>query len=194
MSYVECDLSGRHTQIHPVIYTLQKIDGIEFYVAGGYVRSLICGNKDFSDIDLFFSSEIYYNKAYAYLSRYWYNTVSTKSAETFENKMNYKIQLIKFKYFASAVELIDSFDFTCTQFALSVKKDQIKATYAPTGPLDVSNKALIPHKITYPTASLQRLLKYTQNYGYSVCNGAMAEIVKQIRTAEEENINRTYVD
>lgn len=83
-----------------------------------------------------------------------------------------KIQLIHFKFYANAAEVIDSFDFTLCQFAF----DGETLTYADFALFDAARKRLVIHKITYPVSTMRRLLKYQQQ-GFYACTGCLTTIL-----------------
>lgn len=92
----------------------------------------------------------------------------------------FKVQSIKFNTFVLLENVLDSFDFTICQCGMS-GNDKIFAT--ENAMLDLSRKLLVPHKITYPVASIRRILKYT-NQGYYMCSGSMQDFL--LKSAEKE--------
>ena len=101
------------------------------------------------------------------------------------------IQAIKFRYYDSAEAVIDSFDYTITQFAL----DGPTLVTTHEALWDLGRKKLAIHKVTYPVATMRRMLKYASQ-GYTACSGCMATILRETAAAPEvmAQINLQYVD
>lgn len=166
------------------------------WLAGGAVRRTLQGKALDSDFDFFFKSE--------QQAEDFCNSLTDLGAKLLRsNDMNsqYKlpgmvpedqegtglylpemdIQVIRFRYYDSAEQVLDSFDFTLSQFAY----DGANVYMADLALWDVARMKLVPHKITYATSSLRRLLKYT-NQGFTVCAGALSNILEQV--AQNPNI------
>jgi hypothetical protein len=168
-------------------------------IAGGSVMSALLNETTATDIDIFFTSAHAFEVVYTMLS----NTSSGSalfsgySTDTklddvktdnnirfikFTNKdTNYKpIQLIKMVWFDSPDHVIDSFDFTVTQFALH-KNDLI---FNPIAFADLYRKRLVINRIQHPTTTLRRLIKYT-NKGYYADQRMLLQIAEKIKVAAE---------
>lgn len=102
-----------------------------------------------------------------------------------------EIQAIRFRYYASAAAVIDSFDYTITQFAL----DGDKLVTTPYALWDLGRKRLAIHKVTYPVATMRRMLKYS-NQGFTACAGCMATLLRETATSPEAmgSLDIRYVD
>lgn len=102
-----------------------------------------------------------------------------------------EIQAIRFRYYESASEVIDSFDYTITQFALD--GDNLITT--PEALWDLGRRKLAIHKVTYPVATMRRMLKYSTQ-GFTVCGGCMATLLRETASSPEimGQINLQYVD
>lgn len=85
------------------------------------------------------------------------------------------IQLINFQYYNTLEEVLESFDFTITQFGYD-GEHFIMSDFAL---WDLARRKLVPCQLTYATSSLRRLLKYSSQ-GFSVCNGGLSEILEQV--------------
>lgn len=101
------------------------------------------------------------------------------------------IQAIRFRFYASAEDVIDSFDYTITQFALD--KNELVTT--PEALWDLGRKKLALHKVTYPVATMRRMLKYTQQ-GFTACGGCMAQLLRDTAQTPEvtAQLGLQYVD
>lgn len=102
-----------------------------------------------------------------------------------------EIQAIRFRYYGSAEEVIDSFDYTITQFAL----DGETLVTSPEALWDLGRKKLAIHKVTYPVATMRRMLKYASQ-GYTACAGCMATLLRETASSPEAMgaLGITYVD
>lgn len=100
------------------------------------------------------------------------------------------VQAITTRYYASAAEVVDSFDFTICQFAYN-GENIVCGDYAL---WDLGRMKLVPHKLTFATASMRRLLKYAAQ-GFTVCRGGLANFLAQVaddpRVIEAETM---YID
>jgi hypothetical protein len=151
------------------------------WLAGGALRRTLIGQNLDSDIDFFFKGKTHLDHFRAYLRQLGATKKNeTQHQETFlltpegwEEPI--EVQLIKIGYYEDVEALLDSFDFTCTQFAYDGRN-----LYAGEYSLwDISRKRLAVHKITYAVASMRRLIKYS-NQGFTVCAGCMAEFLTEV--------------
>jgi hypothetical protein len=77
--------------------------------------------------------------------------------------------------YASAAELLDSFDFTICQFAI----DGDKVVFPPLALHDLNRKRLVINEVTYGLATMRRFIKYTKQ-GYFACGGVMTDYLTRI--------------
>ena len=150
------------------------------WIAGGFIRRWWNTIPQESDIDLFFDNQESYDVICEELNKKTTVPVKiNKLNQTYEIKVTdtwtIKVQAIKHKFYKTTEELLDSFDFTICQFAFD-GKDICTTELAV---VDSQRKRLVPHKITFGTSSLRRIIKYTQQ-GYYMCGGAATEFLKQI--------------
>jgi hypothetical protein len=172
------------------------------WLAGGALRRTIQGQPLDSDIDFFFRDEDQKNKFVRDLQHVPLNDI-TKVRETPHHE-HYRgittspdpskpidIQAIKFQYYANMSEVIDSFDFTICQFAFN-GNNVVMGDYSL---WDLGRKRLAINKITYPVSTMRRALKYGKQ-GFTVCNGALTEILRQTASNPEllNQLNVHYVD
>lgn len=87
---------------------------------------------------------------------------------THYTKTPIKVQLITEKEFIGVQELLDSFDFTVTQFAYD---DEGRVWWSPQAISDTVDQMLNINKITYPVATLNRIIKYNKK-GYNTREAA----------------------
>lgn len=95
-----------------------------------------------------------------------------------------RIQLIKVQYYDAIEHVLSSFDFTLCQFGLELgaTEDDDELTCADTALFDVANKRIVVNKITYPVASMRRIIKYTQQ-GFYACEGCLTEFLDLVQKA-----------
>jgi len=105
-------------------------------------------------------------------------------------KPEIKIQAIKLAFYESIEQVIDSFDFTICQFGF----DGENLYFGDYSLWDLGRKRLVPHKISYATSSLRRLLKYTKA-GFTICGGGLASMLDSV--VKDPNIiqaDTLYID
>lgn len=151
------------------------------WIAGGAVRSMVAGLPLTSDVDFFFKSEA----AYLAFVRDFGGDNVTKSNfhSTFTRRIgekDYLIQAVCIRYFDSAEDVIDSFDYTICQFAL----DGNDIVVGPYSLWDLARKRLVVHKVTYGAASVRRMLKYAKQ-GFTACQGCITALLADIAANPE---------
>lgn len=166
------------------------------WIAGGMVRRSLQGEKKIiSDVDLFFSSAEQLAQAKGLILTTLGGSVidernSTLSMALAIDGKDVVIQLIGFRFFASIVEVLDSFDFTICQCGTD-------GTHLYVGEFtlwDIARKRLALHRLTYGTATIRRLIKYTRQ-GFTACSGVMSDILER-SIAEPSTVHREidYID
>lgn len=166
------------------------------WCAGGAIRRTLIKQPLDSDFDFFFRDAAQLAEWEAALPstlalvretehhKHWKGVVEGSSLPV-------DIQAIRFRYYSSAAEVIDSFDYTITQFAL----DGDKLVTTPYALWDLGRKRLAIHKVTYPVATMRRMLKYS-NQGFTACAGCMATLLRETATtpAALAALDIEYVD
>lgn len=164
------------------------------WVAGGAVRRTFTGEPLDSDFDFFFKNQEQLNAfkqglesvgaklvSFNDMNETWIipDEFDSNEYEGINKRYTYiqsaKIQLIKFKFFDTLEEVLDAFDYTIAQFGF----DGIDFVMSEFSLWDVARKRLVPHKITYGTSSVRRMLKYASQ-GYTVCQGCIGTVLEQI--------------
>jgi hypothetical protein len=163
-------------------------------IAGGFMRSVMQEEKDAKDIDYFFLNaealksmfnllmdppeDAWAFKGYKLATEEPYLTGSGNDLRyiLFKHEKNLPdIQLIKLVYYDDAEHVIDSFDFTCVQFA----SDGANIIFNPMALSDIQNKRIVLHRMQFPTSTMRRLIKYA-NKGYYACPGSLSHIAKEM--------------
>jgi hypothetical protein len=159
-----------------------------FWLAGGALRRTITAEKIIgkSDFDFFFKSEEAYvamveafsGIGFAIKRENDFNKTLEGEITIGEEKQKVIVQLIKVQYYGSVEALLDSFDFTLCQFALDTKTGTFYC--GDTSMFDAARRRIVVHKVTYPVASLRRLIKYTSQ-GYYACHGCLTTFLEKVR-------------
>lgn len=175
------------------------------WLGGGALRRLLSGTDIFgSDFDFFFASKEQMDDFEKELVDNCLQVESvhkTKNAITYKGKIKLEnesdcerkdiiIQLININYYNKVDDLLDSFDFTICQFAWDGKNLHC-GEYSL---WDLARKKLAVHKITYPVASVRRMIKYTKQDFYA-CSGCIKKILETVASNPESiDLSVEYVD
>lgn len=166
------------------------------WIAGGAVRRTLAGHSLDSDFDFFFRDETALEEWALKLPETFHLVRETQHHKhwrgTIEgSELPIDIQAIKFKFYDSAEAVIDSFDYTITMFAL----DGTDLVTTPEALWDLGRKRLAIHKVTYPVATLRRMLKYGKQ-GFVACSGCMATLFRETDKSPDAlaAIDVEYVD
>lgn len=164
------------------------------WLAGGAVRRTLLRQPLDSDFDIFFANQ-------EQLSTFcdWLETVGATLLMETEHHKTFRVtladesrtvQCIRFQFYGSVTELLDSFDFTITQFAYDGE-----TLYCGDYSLwDLARKRLALHKLTFGVSTLRRLIKYTRQ-GFTACGGGLASILEQaIQNPEAVRRDVQYID
>lgn len=170
-------------------------------IAGGFALSVVNEDKNSKDIDFFFTSEDAFNKtlemfksppegAWAY-EGYVVNEAKNTRYVLLTHATRPAVQLLRMVWYQSAEHVIDSFDFTISQFAFDNKNFYFNGAAM----LDLARKRLVLHRIQFPASTLRRLIKYSHK-GYYACPGSLVKICEAIQGfVGEPDINDVvYVD
>jgi len=185
------------TTLHKVLQGLPQMTAEGPWVAGGALRRMISGQEPESDFDFFFRNPDQMKDFESDLVGRGLNKIRETEHHVHykgrvgESSVERNVQCIRFKYYEDAPAVIDSFDFTICQFAY----DGSKLIVGDHSLWDLGRKRLAIHRITYPVATMRRLLKYGRQ-GFVACNGCLQSILT--RTAESpellSQLNIFYVD
>lgn len=166
------------------------------WIAGGAIRRTLIGQSLDSDFDFFFRDETALEEWQAKLPDTFSLVRETQHhkhwrgvPEGFDRALD--VQAIKFAFYDSAEAVIDSFDYTITMFALN----GTDLVTTPEALWDLGRKRLAIHKVTYPVATMRRMLKYTKQ-GFTACAGCMATLFRETAKSPEAlaAIDVEYVD
>lgn len=147
------------------------------FIAGGAITSVFT-NKTIHDFDLYYKSREAFESAVedAYRKGLWCVAVSGR-AITF-TRGNTIYQLMCFRWFPTASDIFESFDFTACMGAYDLDTDRFELHERFL--IDAARRDLVfNHKTAYPLASGLRALKY-QGKGYSIDRREWLKLVTAI--------------
>lgn len=185
----------KHGLIGIAAALLTPADAGTTWIAGGSVRNFAIKQPIDSDVDFFFRHS---TDRDAFIRRVQGMTGYRKVKEnekihTFTVEINEKkilCQAVGFAYYPDMAACLDTFDFTVTQFAT----DGHTLVTGPYSLFDLARKRIAIHKISYGASSVRRLLKYAAK-GFTVCQGAAAELLRQCGAGEAIiDVDTVYVD
>lgn len=190
--YTYFNLNGREEHIIKNWHVGKALKGGLCYVAGGCIRSYF-NDEYIADYDMFFVTKERAAQVEAELihSGYWVlYKCPLGFLTTLTNENETKIQLITEKVYATAYDLISSFDFTITQFATDGKT--LWTTHAALR--DTRHMVLAVNKLEYPAASLGRIPKYVAR-GYKATSAFRQDFIRRvIEGGDIIDGFRTYID
>ena len=171
---------------------LPKLTAAGPWLAGGALRRALMRAPLTSDYDFFFASQEQYDafcgsvkaqggwQTRANAHNMTFRLPSVGPEPVGENEFSaylpeIEVQAIKTQWFSSLEAVLDSFDFTICQFGF----DGAKLMCGDYSLWDLGRKRLVPHRLTFGTASMRRMLKYT-NQGFTICAGGLTDILSQV--------------
>lgn len=189
-----CDRSGCDSSEVERIWVQLRVQGC--WLAGGAVRRTLIKQPLDSDFDFFFTDsgakDAFISKC---LEKGLRKVKETKHHTQFEGVLEGSdipvvIQAIHFIYGGIEV-ILKNFDYTITQFVYD-GETMYTTSYAL---WDLGRKKLALNKVTYPVATMRRMLKYT-NQGFTACGGCMADLIKMTVESPEAmgELDIEYVD
>lgn len=166
------------------------------WIAGGALRRTLLGQALDSDFDFFFRDQASLDAWASALPdtltlvretrhhKHWRGTLPG-------SELPVDIQAIKFAFYDRAEAVIDSFDYTITMFVL----DGENLITTPEALWDLGRRRLAIHKVTYPVATLRRMLKYGKQ-GFTACAGCMATLFRETARSPQalSELGIEYVD
>jgi hypothetical protein len=160
-----------------------KFDGT--WIAGGYIRDLIVGDK-YNDIDIFGRNKESLDKFKDDNLANCKCLYDTPELKTYDYQGT-KVQLI-YRFYPDIEACLESFDFTICQFAYD---GQLRCNAEAI--VHLFNKQLIIHKLNglYLLDSMRRMQKYIQR-GYTICNDGLMQIITAARSASAEDIKKSF--
>lgn len=168
-------------------------------IAGGGVRTAYNrpDGDTLSDIDVFFVGKPDDYSAVDAVNKYLDNSARWKRTykcpqnmlSTYVSTDGLKVQIITPFIYQNVEQLLNSFDFTISEFAYDGKDIWVGNNSVS----DLNNGRLRITNITYPWATIKRVFKY-QGKGFKVTQALVLDILDKIRNHEGEFDPRWYID
>jgi hypothetical protein len=165
-------------------------------IAGGVFKDIFL-DKNFRDIDVFFWKETEflnciheYNSAKEFSKKY----ENDNAIGYEESNSNIRIDFVR-KRFGSPKEIIDSFDFSVSKFALyKDEDDSLKVIYHPLFFQDLVSKSLrFDSSTSDPISQFSRVLKYSR-YGFKITREDQITLIRDINQMDEHLIDSLLLD
>jgi hypothetical protein len=146
------------------------------WLAGGAVRKFYLGQPlNQSDWDFWFSSQEQFNQAKEAILALGvtevYSTDNAISYKFYEPDGVHVLQIIRRRFFDSAEDIINSFDFTVCQLVTDGRKMTVGSQTIP----DIKNRVLRLTSNQVPSHIVPRMIKYMV-YGYRPCSTLIEQI------------------
>lgn len=183
--------------------------GHKGFICGGCFKNIF-NNERAKDLDVFFKSHEDWQDAVEYFDtmtpgyegpdkqtetcRFYYEN---KNVKAYKHVQTGTVIELCCKIFGTPKEIIDSFDFTITKFALY--KEEVEDE---NGEKHIEDKIIcddkffehlhlkrlvVDNKIPYPMSTFERMLRYAR-YDYFPCRETKMKIIKAIRELDEKQI------
>lgn len=189
-----CNRSGADFGEIQRVWSATKHENV--WLGGGAVRRTLSKQPLDSDFDYFFKDEPTMKSWEASLPGSISKVRETKHHTEYRgvisgSELPVTLQAIRFAYYNGPTEAIDSFDYTISQFAT----DGHSLWTTPEALWDLGRKRLALHKVTYPVATMRRMLKYS-NQGFTACGGCMTQLYQMTMYNPDAlaQMDITYVD
>jgi hypothetical protein len=179
VDFLDFKQQGVKSTIANIFEFFHKNSSIESgpWIAGGVGRQLAIGEREFNDIDIWFSSREQFQRfKEGFIGHFGdnvYRIFDSENAETWQ-VITTKVQFIKKEFFKNSDDVLEHFDFTCCQILVDGKMN-IRGN----GIKDAKNRVLKVNKLDH-TNFLSRYAKYV-SYGYVM---DPTEFIKIIETAD----------
>ena len=141
----------------------------------------------------------------------WYSNLINKESEEMESIISSSktrfvvltknnrpdIQLIKTMWYPSLEAVLHGFDFTATQIGTKTDlNNNVSIVMNPMSLSDIHRKRLVLWRMTFPSSTIRRMIKYAQK-GYYACGGALVTIALSVQNQLNTHPDTTdvqYVD
>lgn len=180
-----CGRSGRSRlpELQTALAALPSVGASGPWLCGGSLRRLILGEDPLaSDLDFFFKSEAQADLFEKELLESTSAKLVFKSATARTFRVvapgvpePLTVQVIKLDFYESCAACIDTFDFTICQLGFDGEELHLGEFTL----WDLGRKSLVVHKVTYATATVRRLVKYTKQ-GFASCVGVAQAILESV--------------
>ena len=170
-----------------------KLINNQVWLAGGAIRSAIA-REPISDYDLFFSNSLTAGQTTLKLEDLGAEIIfkCPQGKLTTYKKDGMKIQCITEDFYSDMNILIETFDITACRYVT----DGVTILTKYSSVRDTLKKNINLHVVTYPVATMKRVVKYS-NKGYTLTNKAAKMFVQGIydKGVQRKELNtRVYID
>lgn len=198
ISLFDEDVAKVIRELPEVVVSLLERYPNQLFLAGGFIRATLAGETP-KDVDLFGTSNVLLFKIRHELEEKLlsigrdYTISCTPNATTFNVKdLPESIQFIERWVYEKPEDLINSFDFTISQAAMTYRKE---GDYDSVCSLDfygdLATKTLrytSPNRLEELAGSLQRVMKFVAK-GYTISNDSLSRVISRaVSNIEEEHI------
>jgi hypothetical protein len=160
-----------------VLFNGERFEGA--WVAGGAVRGFVL-NEHYNDIDVFFKSQAVFDRVKNFLCARGGKIRRQRPEVTEIDFQGIIVQLCSYRWFESAQDVINDFDFTICRFAMDFRW---KVLYSQVDYDDAINMRLRPFLLKYPIVVFRRIDKFI-NKGYAPCEGFWQQVITQLKAIE----------
>ena len=177
------------------IVTMMRHNPDRLFLAGGFIRAVISGEKP-SDIDLFGDSKKFLTaKAIEIVTSRRARSHVSDNAVTILSPPRLPVQLITRWTYDNPYDIIDSFDFTVCQAViyyhtdLDAKTNKFESVISPRFYIDLANKRLVythPSRLEAVGGSMMRVIKYLKR-GYGIQPYSLAGVMSRVMFAVRDN-------
>ena len=175
---------SRFDNCEDAVYELIHLFSKSLFLAGGYFRSWINKAEAICDYDIFFSDLSVKDQAAKFIEDHgFFRTFTCPAGEliSFKNEDGVKVQFItKFQY-PSVLGCVQTFDLTacCCGYEVESKSIICHADWLS----DVKHKMIAFNEVTFPVASISRIIKY-HGKGYRYTQQSLSAFVQMIAGRE----------
>ena len=189
-----CNRNGNDPSEVQRVWEQVKHEGV--YLGGGALRRTLINQPLDSDFDFFFHNQGTLDSWEASLPKTMKLVRETQHHKEYRGTLvgsdtPVTLQAIRFSFYNGVWDVIDSFDYTITQFAF----DGESLYTTPEALWDLGRRRLAIHKVTYPVSTMRRMLKYS-NQGFTACGGCMQTLFQETLNSPGAlyQMDITYVD
>lgn len=170
------------------------MEGHSGFIAGGCFKNIFKKEK-VKDLDIFFTSDIEFNKANDFFKSnedYIFSYENNNTISYKNKKTNIRIELIRHTY-GTPIEIISMFDFSITRYAYAKKQDKDGVTYynvfVDTFFEDLTNsKLVIDGNLLFPISTFERSYRY-RTYGFGLCKESKAKLIDALKNSNTNDLS-----
>lgn len=158
----------------PITNILDELD-VKYFIAGGCIKDYF-RNQSPKDIDIFFKTQEDLETVLKHFANQDSEIVVNNDKVVKIKHKDSIYDLIKMLY-PDVITLLESFDFTIAQFAITSDKEFF---YTEEAFQDLTKRQLMLNSLPYPESTMIRVRKYMNN-GFNICHEELNKIIFAIR-------------